>query len=229
MAINRENYQQLLSETKEKGATLVAVSKTKPVSDILSLYELGQRDFGENYVQELVEKQTQLPSDIRWHYIGHLQRNKVKFIAPFVHLIHGVDSFRLLQEISKQADKLDRTIQCLLQIHIAAEETKFGMDEAELKDCLDSVANGRATGQFQHIRILGLMGMASFSEDREQVRSELAGLQSMLKKVEPRLDLHGAAPILSMGMSADYDLALKEGSNMIRIGSSLFGARQYPA
>lgn len=207
----------------------MAVSKTKPVSDILSLYELGQRDFGENYVQELVEKQAQLPSDIRWHYIGHLQRNKVKFIAPFVHLIHGVDSFRLLQEISKQADKLNRTIQCLLQIHIAAEETKFGMDEAELTDCLDSVAHGRVAGQFQHIRLLGLMGMASFSEDREKVRSELAGLQSMLKKVEPRLDLNGDSPILSMGMSADYDLALEQGSNMIRIGSSLFGARQYPA
>jgi len=216
MSINTEKYKSLLTELNGK-ATLVAVSKTKPVEDIKALYDLGQRDFGENYVQELVDKTTQLPTDIRWHFIGHLQSNKVKYIAPFVHLIHGVDSYNLLKEINKQAAKNNRIIDCLLQIHIAKEETKFGFDEAEL-----SALAG--LGELQHIRIVGLMGMASFSEDQQLVKQEFAYLKSLFDKgANNNLNLS----ILSMGMSGDYNIAIEQGSNMVRIGSLLFGERNY--
>ena len=214
MAVNVEAYNELAKELNEKKVTLVAVSKTKPVEDILALYELGQRDFGENYVQELTDKQAALPKDIRWHFIGHLQSNKVKYIVPFVHLIHGVDSFKLLHEINKQAAKNDRIIDCLLQVHIAKEETKFGMDDAELADAI-SKAN-----DLKHLRVKGLMGMASFTEEMQQARKEFIYLKSLFDKYD-RLE------ILSMGMSSDYTVAIEEGSTMVRIGSLLFGARDY--
>lgn len=214
MSINIAAYQSILTELPE-ALTLVAVSKTKPVQDILELYQLGQRDFGENYVQELVDKQNQLPKDIRWHFIGHLQSNKVKYIAPFIHLIHGVDSFKLLQEINKQAAKNNRVIDCLLQVHIAQEETKFGFDEQELKSLPDLSA-------LNNIRIIGLMGMASFSEDEQKIRNEFRHLKSIFDALSLQ---HSAFSILSMGMSGDYQLAVEEGSNMIRIGSLLFGSR----
>lgn len=213
MAINIEKYQSLLTELKGI-ATLVAVSKTKPIEDIQALYDLGQRDFGENYVQELVDKQTVLPKDIRWHFIGHLQSNKVKFIAPFVYLIHGVDSFNLLKEINKEAAKNNRVIDCLLQIHIATEETKFGLDGTELVAVIKDAAD------FKNVRIVGLMGMASFSDDLKLVRNEFNMLRSLYNE-------HPKFSILSMGMSGDYQIALEEGSNMIRIGSLLFGERNY--
>ncbi len=193
-------------------AQLVAVSKTKPSEDIRALYDLGQRDFGENYVQELVDKQGQLPADIRWHFIGHLQSNKVKYIAPFVHLIHGVDSDRLLKEIGKQAVKAGRTMDVLLQVHIAREETKFGLDDAELAAVMQA---GAPVG----VRIRGLMGMASNTEDQEVVRTEFRQLKTLFDRFFP------AGGLLSMGMSADYPLAMAEGGNMVRIGSLLFGKR----
>jgi len=194
----------------------VAVSKLKPASDIEDLYKEGQRDFGENYVQELVDKQAVLPANINWHFIGHLQSNKVKYIAPFVHLIHGVDSLKLLQEINKQALKNNRVIDCLLQIHIAKEETKFGMDASELSDALE------AAKLLPNVNIKGLMGMASFSDNQELVATEFKYLQELF--TAHQFDKQPAA-ILSMGMSADYPLAIATGSNMVRIGSLLFGAR----
>ena len=167
MPVNFESYKNIAEELKTKNVTLVAVSKTKPAEEILELYNLGQRDFGENYVQELTDKYEKLPKDIRWHFIGHLQSNKVKYIAPFVSLIHGVDSKKLLVEIDKQAKKVNRVIDCLLQIHIAKEETKFGLDENELTEIINSDFT-----EFKNIRIKGLMGMASFTDDMEKVRSE---------------------------------------------------------
>lgn len=225
MPVNVENFKRIKSECDAANATLVAVSKIKPEKDILDLKNAGQLDFGENYVQELVEKATNLPKDIRWHFIGHLQRNKVKYIAPFVYLIHGVDSFRLLEEISKQADKLQRDIHCLLQVHIATEETKFGMDEKELEECLQAVATARTNGKFNRIKIRGLMGMASFSDNQEQIEKEFEQLFSLYNRHLPNFDNADTKPILSMGMSADYQAALLKGSNMIRIGSALFGVR----
>ena len=213
MAINAEKYQSLLTELKGK-ATLVAVSKTKPIEDIQALYDLGQRDFGENYVQELIDKAAVLPKVIRWHFIGHLQSNKVKFIAPFVYLIHGVDSISLLKEINKEAAKNKRVIDCLLQIHIALEETKFGLDSTELTAII------KDSDQFKNVHIIGLMGMASFSDDMSLVRAEFNTLQSLYKE-------HPTFSILSMGMSGDYAIAIEEGSNMVRIGSLLFGERNY--
>ncbi|MEO5892562.1 MAG: YggS family pyridoxal phosphate-dependent enzyme [Ferruginibacter sp.] len=212
MNINIEKYSALLTELDGK-ATLVAVSKTKPVEDIQALYDLGQRDFGENYVQELLDKEAVLPKDIRWHFIGHFQSNKVKYIAPFVHLIHGVDSLALLTEINKQGVKNNRIIDCLLQVHIAKEETKFGFDpqEAGQLNGLDKLKN---------IRVAGLMGMASFSDNKDLIRSEFATLSALFNSNEE-------LSILSMGMSGDYTIALDEGSNMVRIGSLLFGERNY--
>ncbi|GAB3423244.1 YggS family pyridoxal phosphate-dependent enzyme [Niabella aquatica] len=218
MAVNQQAYQQLRKELGSQNVTLVAVSKIKPVSDIKALYDLGQRDFGENYVQELVEKQTQLPSDIRWHFIGHLQSNKVRYIAPFVHLIHGVDSYNLLKEINKQAAKNNRTIDCLLQMHIAQEETKFGINEQELKEILEKTAD------LKNVRLRGLMGMASFSDDEKKVRNEFAGLKRLFDSIQYST-FSTQHSILSMGMSDDYKIAIEEGSNMVRIGSLLFGAR----
>lgn len=217
MSINKEKYNEVIKELSGK-ATLVAVSKTKPVEDIKALYDLGHRDFGENYVQELTQKYEQLPKDIRWHFIGHLQSNKVKYIAPFVHLIHGVDSLNLLKEINKQALKSSRVINCLLQIHIAKEETKFGLDENELHELLRIIPITELT----NLRITGLMGMASFSDNIELVRTEFKYLKSLFVKFNIP---HSTFNILSMGMSADYKIALEEGSNMVRIGSLLFGSR----
>ena len=221
MSINSTKYQEIITELDNK-ATLVAVSKTKPVEDILELYNLGQRDFGENYVQELVGKYEQLPKDIRWHYIGHLQSNKVKYIAPFVHLIHGVDSLSLLKEINKQALKNNRTIDCLLQIHIAKEETKFGLDSDEL----DAVLTGDLSA-LKNIRITGLMGMASFSTNMDLVRAEFNYLKSLFNKYAQLSTFNFQPLTLSMGMSSDYKIAIEEGSNMVRIGSLLFGERNY--
>lgn len=216
MPINLNNYNTISASLKAKNVELVAVSKTKPISDILELYNLGQRSFGENYVQELTEKQGQLPSDIHWHFIGHLQRNKVKYIAPFVHLIHGVDSYSLLEEINKQAAKNNRVIDCLLQVYIAKEETKFGMDETELADAISKI------DQLKAVRVVGLMGMASFSENQGLIRAEFSYLKGLQRKIG-----ESKYPILSMGMSSDYEIAIEEGSNLVRIGSLLFGARDY--
>jgi pyridoxal phosphate enzyme (YggS family) len=182
------------------------------------LYNLGQRDFGENYVQELVDKYDQLPKDIRWHFIGHLQSNKVKYIAPFVHLIHGVDSLNLLKEINKQALKNNRVIDCLLQVHIAKEETKFGFNEKELQLIIIQIKH--ELHEFKNIRVIGLMGMASFSDDKDLVRNEFRTLKIMF-------DANDQLSTLSMGMSGDYKTAIEEGSNMVRIGSLLFGERNY--
>jgi pyridoxal phosphate enzyme (YggS family) len=217
MAVNEKAYHQIIQEFANSSVTLVAVSKLKPASDIEALYKLGQLDFGENYVQELVEKQAVLPANINWHFIGHLQSNKVKYIAPFVHLIHGVDSLKLLQEINKQALKNNRVIDCLLQVHIAKEETKFGMDAPELSDALE------AAKHLPNVNIRGLMGMASFSDDQEVVASEFNYLHELF--TTHHFNLQPTA-VLSMGMSADYALAIKSGSTMVRIGSLLFGARQ---
>ena len=221
MALNRTTCENILKYCANNNVTLVAVSKTKPASDILELYQIGHRDFGENYVQELVEKQQQLPNDIRWHFIGHLQSNKVKYIASFVHLIHGVDSFKLLKEINKQALKNNRVIDVLLQVHIAMEETKFGLDENELKEILQN----KELAELGNIRICGLMGMASFSEDMDLVRNEFKYLKNLFDKVSHLPAPNASFSILSMGMSSDYTSAIEEGSNMVRIGSLLFGAR----
>jgi len=223
MAVNEEKYIQIINELKPQNVQLVAVSKVQSVADIQRLYELGQRDFGENYVQELVEKQSLLPSDIQWHFIGHLQSNKVKNIAPFVHLIQGVDSLKLLNEINKQAKKIHRTIHCLLQVHIAEEETKFGLDENELKEVMDLVKDDPES--LSNIYIEGLMGMASFSEDVNKVRKELQYLKSLFEKYKSLSTANCQLSTLSMGMSGDYKTAIEEGSNMVRIGSLLFGAR----
>lgn len=219
-------WKDIKAELDEKQVTLVAVSKTKPVSDIQELYDLGQRNFGENYVQELAEKQPQLPADINWHYIGHLQSNKVKYIAPFVSMIHAVDSFKLLQEINKQAAKHSRTIDVLLQMHIADEETKFGLDEKEIIELLEYYTAQK--DQLQNIRICGLMGMATNTDDGQQIRSEFARLQAMFKNLQAATFLFQPHfNTCSIGMSSDYRIAIEEGSTMVRIGSLLFGARQY--
>ena len=221
MAVNKDFYNKLKETLLPKGVTLVAVSKTKPVADILELYELGHRDFGENYVQEMVDKQAQLPSDIRWHFIGHLQRNKVKYLAPFVHLIHGVDSFELLQEINKQAQKNSRVIPVLLQMHIATEETKYGLNEQEVKELIASVADV----PLPNVRIEGFMGMASFTDNKEQVEGEYKKLQTLFKEYQALRTSTIHFSRLSMGMSGDYETAIAQGSTIIRIGSLLFGAR----
>ena len=203
--------------------TLVAVSKTKPVSDLMEAYDAGQRIFGENYVQELVEKQQELPKDIQWHFIGHLQSRKVKLIAPFVSLIHGVDSMKLLEEINKQALKNHRIIDCLLQIHIAEEETKFGLNENELNEILHFVQNDKEG--MKNIRIVGLMGMATFTDNQQQIKKEFTYLKSIFDKTNQLLTPNFQLQTLSMGMSGDYPLAIECGSTMVRIGSSIFGSR----
>jgi pyridoxal phosphate enzyme (YggS family) len=221
MPVNKKAYSDIVEQLKQKAVCLVAVSKTKPVEDIEELYDLGQRDFGENYVQELVDKAEKLPKDIRWHFIGHLQTNKVKLIAPFVQLIHGVDSLKLLKEINKQAEKNNRIIDCLLQVHIAQEETKFGLDEEELNSVMTEVVNL----QMANVRICGLMGMASFTEDMDKVRSEFRILKRLFDKHDKPVTSNWQPVTLSMGMSSDYTVAIEEGSNMVRIGSLLFGER----
>ena len=215
----KENLIQLKNSLPSH-VTLVAVSKTKPNQMIMDAYDAGQRDFGENYVQELVDKYEQLPKDIHWHFIGHLQSNKVKYIAPFVHLIHGVDSVKLLLEINKQALKNNRTVNCLLQIFIAQEETKFGLSFEECEDFLRS----EIYSQLKNIKILGFMAMASNTEDQEQIKKEFRSLKEFAFK---SLIFDPSSLILSFGMSSDYKLAIEEGSNLIRIGSSIFGERSY--
>jgi pyridoxal phosphate enzyme (YggS family) len=212
----------LLKQELNGEATLVAVSKTKPVALIQEAYDADQRIFGENKVQEMLEKWEVLPKDIEWHLIGHLQSNKVKFIAPFVSLIHSVDSFKLLQEINKQGEKNNRIIPCLLQFHIAQEETKFGLSFEEAEEILQS----REFVEMHHISIAGLMGMASFVENEEQVRDEFRNLHNYFAIIKSNYFKYNPDfKVLSMGMSGDYKLALEEGSTMIRVGSSLFGDR----
>lgn len=222
MPVNISAYQSIKASLADQNVSLIAVSKTKPNEDLMELYALGQRAFGENYVQELVDKAATLPKDIQWHFIGHLQSNKVKYIAPFVHLIHGVDGEKLLQEINKQAAKQGRIINCLLQVHIAEEDTKFGFDEASLMEFLES---GRLSN-YPNVQINGLMGMASFSDDTLQVQNEFKQLKKCYDLTKNIIG--STCSILSMGMSGDYNLAIQEGSNMVRIGSLLFGARNYP-
>ena len=194
--------------------TLVAVSKTKPNTDILAAYTAGQRVFGENKVQELVKKQEELPKDIQWHMIGHLQRNKVKFIAPFIALIHAVDNLKLLQEIDKRAAQNNRKIDCLLQVHIAKEDTKFGFGEHEVKEVL------LAASSFKNISIVGLMGMATFTDDNNQIKEEFKSLKTVFDSIK-----NDNITTLSMGMSGDYPLAIEQGSTMVRVGSAIFGHR----
>jgi PLP dependent protein len=224
--VNTAAWKELHEELSAKGVKLVAVSKTKPVSDIKEMYELGQRAFGENYVQELVEKQAQLPIDIEWHYIGHLQSNKVKYIAPFVHLVHAVDSYKLLVEINKQALKNERVINVLLQLYIADEDTKFGMDENELSALLDEYSKHGLC----NVRVRGLMAMASNTDDQDKIRAEFRKFRSVFEGLKARYFSKGDEfSICSIGMSSDYKIAIEEGSNMVRIGSLLFGERNYPA
>ncbi len=202
--------------------TLVAVSKTKPIPDLMEAYHSGQRIFGENKIQEMTEKWESMPKDIEWHMIGHVQTNKVKFMAKYVSLIHGVDSFKLLQEINKQAMKHQRTINCLLQIHIAAEETKFGLDAAEL----DELVSSKAFKELKNIRIAGLMGMATFTKNESQIKNEFLHLKAIFDRLKSQSTTYNLEPsTLSMGMSGDYLLAIACGSTMVRIGSSIFGGR----
>jgi len=219
MSVNKKAYSDLIEELTSKKVTLVAVSKTKTTEEIKELYDLGQRDFGENYVQEIIDKQSRLPADIRWHFIGHLQTNKVKQLAPFVQLIHGVDSLKLLKEINKEGEKNGRVINCLLQIHIAQEETKFGFNEKELNEISGQLKNLKMA----NVQICGLMGMASFTDDMNKVRSEFRHLKSIFYELKT---YNSQLTTLSMGMSSDYKISIEEGSNMIRIGSLLFGERK---
>ncbi|MCF6352797.1 MAG: YggS family pyridoxal phosphate-dependent enzyme [Cyclobacteriaceae bacterium] len=212
----------LWAELAPFNAKLVAVGKTKPNEDLLKAYDAGNRIFGENKVQELVAKEETLPKDIEWHFIGHLQRNKVKYIAPFVFLIHAVDSLKLLKEINKQGKKLDKTINCLLQVHIAQEEAKFGFDSDELKTAIKDTEIASLT----HLKIIGLMGMATNTQDKNQIKSEFKMLHFLFEEVKlMNLPANIEMKELSMGMSGDYKLALAEGSTMVRIGSTIFGVR----
>ena len=211
-----QNLQALRAEIPE-GVTLVAVSKTKPEADLLEAYQAGQRIFGENKIQEMCQKWEQLPKDIQWHMIGHVQTNKVKYMAPFVDLVHGVDRLKLLKEIDKQAAKHQRTIRCLLQVHIAQESTKFGLSATELQEILAAKAS------FAHVELCGLMGMATFTDNTAQIEDEFKYLQSLFEEHRAQ---HPELQILSMGMSGDYALAIACGSTMIRVGSKIFGARQ---
>jgi pyridoxal phosphate enzyme (YggS family) len=223
MAMNKDSYNKIKNSTTQNNAVLVAVSKFKPIEEIQSLYDLGQRDFGENFVQELLLKYEALPKDIRWHFIGHLQSNKVKYIASFIQLIHGVDSEKLLSEINKQAAKNNRVIDCLLQVHIAEEETKYGFDSKELKQLTKKIKD---ESLYNNVMIRGLMGMASFSDDYKKVRNEFKNLKNLFEYTKDQYSTNNIhCSILSMGMSGDYEIALEEGSTMIRIGSLLFGDR----
>ncbi len=208
-----------IETTIPANVTLVAVSKTKPVEDLQEAYAAGMRDFGENKIQEMCDKYEVLPKDIRWHMIGHVQTNKVKYMAPFVHLIHGVDSLKLLKEIHKQAEKNNRVIDVLLQQFIADEETKFGLDKEEIQHIMQE--------EIQHlpnVRVVGLMGMATFTDDEKQIRNEFKTLKSNFDSLKNNFD---NLTVLSMGMSGDYQVAIEEGSTMVRIGSSIFGHRNY--
>jgi len=218
-----ENILKLKSELAE-GVTLVAVSKTKPNEDILAAYEVGQRVFGENKVQELAAKYEQLPKDIEWHFIGHLQTNKVKYIASFVNLIHGVDSLKLLNTIDKEGAKVKRTINCLLQFHIAEEETKFGLDLNEAKEILSS----DEFASMQNVQVCGVMGMATYTDDEAQIRKEFRQLKNIFNQIKAEFfGENDSFSEISMGMSGDYQLAIQEGSTMVRVGSFIFGQRYY--
>ncbi|GGG43095.1 YggS family pyridoxal phosphate-dependent enzyme [Bizionia arctica] len=213
---NLNNIKSKLTEN----VTLVAVSKTKPVSDLMEAYEAGQRIFGENKIQEMAEKHEQMPKDIQWHMIGHVQRNKVKYMASFVSLIHGVENFKTLHEINKQAKKHDRVIDCLLQIKIASEDSKFGMTESEASDIFQS----KEISELKNIKVVGIMGMATFTDNQEQIKMEFTQLKSSFNHLK---NIHPELKIISMGMSGDYPLAIACGSTMIRVGSSIFGERNY--
>ena len=217
-----ENLQEIKAQLPEH-VTLVAVSKTKPIADLQEAYAAGQRIFGENKIQEMTEKWEQLPKDIQWHMIGHVQTNKVKFMAPYVALIHGVDSLKLLEEINKQAAKNNRLIDCLLQIHIAEEETKFGFDASEL----EAILNAATFQNLKNIKVIGLMGMATFTEDNAQIQKEFQFLKSLFDQYQSVQWPNFQLQTLSMGMSGDYQLAIACGSTMVRIGSSIFGVRNY--
>lgn len=217
----KDNLLQIKSQLPEN-VTLVAVSKTKPVSDLMEAYNAGQRIFGENKIQEMTKKWEQMPKDIQWHMIGHVQTNKVKYMAEYVSLIHGVDSLKLLQEINKQAAKHNRVIDCLLQMYIAEEETKFGLDEKELEDILHFVQNDK----LQNIKVVGLMGMATFTDNQTQIKKEFLNLKSTFDKINSLSIVNYQLSIISMGMSGDYNLAIECGSTMVRIGSSIFGNRK---
>jgi len=221
--VNRENLEKIVEELKPYNATLVAVSKTKPVAEIMEAYNYGHKIFGENYVQELVVKQSQLPKDTQWHFIGHLQSKKVKQIASFISLIHAVDGLKLLKEINEQAKKNSRIIDCLLQIHIAEEETKFGLTFQEAKELLQ---NSELT-ELKNSCIKGLMGMATLTDDENQIRKEFRSLSNFFKQLQTKSQTSNFNPqTLSMGMTSDYKIALEEGSNMVRIGSAIFGERE---
>lgn len=219
-----QNIKQILSELPQH-VTLVAVSKTKPNAMLMEAYEAGQKDFGENYVQELVDKQAALPNDINWHFIGHLQSNKVKYIAPFVYLIHGVDSFSLLKEINKQAQKNNRVINCLLQAYIAKEESKFGLDFKEIEDLLIS----KDFNELRHINVIGLMGMATNTDDVSIIENEFDTINTYFKFLKSSIGNKHNINLtqLSIGMSSDYEVAIKNGSTLVRIGSAIFGVRNY--
>ena len=216
---NLRSIQSVLPEN----VTLVAVSKTKPVSDLMEAYEAGQRIFGENKIQEMTDKWEAMPKDIQWHMIGHVQTNKVKYMAPYVSLIHGVDSLKLLQEINKQAAKNNRVIDCLLQVYIAEEESKFGLDEEELGEVLKQVQYDK--NELNHIRIVGLMGMATFTDNQTQVEKEFSRLKTIFDQYSNLNTKNCQLNTLSIGMSGDYQLAIECGSTMVRIGSSIFGNR----
>lgn len=220
------NIQQILKELAPYDCRLIAVTKTRSIAELLHTYEAGVLDFGENRVQEMVEKHAQLPTLIRWHQIGHLQTNKVKYIAPFVHLIHSIDSFKLLKEVNKEARKNNRVISCLLQMHIAQEETKFGLSEEELKALLEN----RELVELKHVQVIGLMGMASFTEDLGQVKKEFKSLKSIFEEVKKGEMGVSSGRVewreLSMGMSGDYLIAAEEGSTMVRVGSAIYGPRK---
>ncbi len=219
-----EENLQVIKEKVPAHVTLVAVSKTKPDEAIMEAYQAGHRDFGENKVQDLVAKQERLPADIRWHMIGHLQSNKVKYLAPFVHMLHGVDSLKLLAVIDREAEKCERVIDCLLQIRIALEETKFGLTEEDLMQLLHS----GAFREMNHIRIRGLMGMATYTDNSKQIREEFRQLKRIFDRLKgSRFENQGSFDQLSCGMSGDYQLAIEEGSNLVRIGSLIFGPRNY--
>ena len=217
------NYTDIITDLP-KNVTLVAVSKTKPNADVMEAYHEGHRDFGENRIQDMVQKYEALPKDIHWHMIGHVQRNKIKYMAHFVHLIHGVDKLKTLVEIDKQAEKNNRVIRCLLQVHIAEEDTKFGFDYDEVK-ALFSNDNLKS---LKNIEIVGLMGMATFTDDQEKIRREFRTLHNFYKLLQKEETPNNVnITELSMGMSSDYKIALDEGSTMVRIGSAIFGSRHY--
>ena len=218
-----QNNLRSIQATLPENVTLVAVSKTKPISDLMEAYEAGQRIFGENKIQEMAEKWEVMPKDIQWHMIGHVQTNKVKYMAPFVSLIHGVDSLKLAQEINKQAQKNNRIIDCLLQVYIAEEESKFGLDEKELDEILQFVQHDK--NEMNHIRIVGLMGMATFTNNQNQIKKEFSRLKTIFDTYSNLNTKNCQLNTLSMGMSGDYQLAIECGSTMVRIGSSIFGGR----